>query len=323
MADFLWGGSAPANATQVGLTDQASLPVWYQEYLRGNINKASGIAATPYTQYTAPRVAGFTNDQNNGFAATRNAVNSWQPSMTSATNMTTQGGTYDPTTFQNNFMNPYMSGVFDDITRRSNQNLIEKILPSVMDTFTGGGQFGSARNLDMAGRAIRDQQDTMTGQMATAGQAAWDSGQKAYSDWGTKGIQAGQTLGTLSGQTQAAGLKDAAALDTIGREQQQQTQANLDVAHQDFMDQQNWAKDQSAWLSGIIQGYSPSPSSQGAINTSFQNITGQSPLAALAGGIATGVAAAQPTTPVAKAKGGLVALPAKRRVKNNGFRCFG
>lgn len=321
MADFLWGGSAPANATQVGLTDQASLPVWYQEYLRGNINKASGIAATPYTQYTAPRIASFNADQNAGFQGVRDTVGNWQPNMTAAGNSVQRGSEYDKNYFNDNFMNPYTSGVMDDITRRSNQNLTQNILPGVMNTFTGGGQFGSARNMDMANRAIRDQQDTMTGQLFTAGQSAWDSGQKAYSDWGTKAIQGGSALGNLAGQQQAAGLKDAAALDTIGRTQQQQTQANLDLAHQDFVDARDWDKNQSQFLASTIQGYQNVPSSQGGVNTSFQNISGQSPLAALAGGAATAVAAAQPT--VQRAKGGLVkakcgglmSLPTKKKGK--------
>lgn len=318
MADFLWGGSAPSNATATGLTDQASLPVWYQEYLRGNINKASSIAASPYTQYTAPRVAGFNADQTKSFADTRSAVGAWQPEMNTAASSLTQGGTYNKDYFQDNFMNPYMSAVYDDIARRSNMNLTEKILPNVMNTFTSGGQFGSARNMDFVNRAIRDQQDTMTGQLATAGQNAWDSGQKTYSDWGTKQIQSGTALGTLAGQEQAALLKDAAALDTIGRTQQQQTQANLDTAYSDFLQQRDWDKTQSQFLSGVIQGYQTVPSAQGNLSTSFQNITGQSPLSALAGGATTAVAATQPKAKggLVKAKcGGLMSLPNKKRGK--------
>ena len=187
-----------------------------------------------------------------------------------------------------------------------------------MDTFTGGGQFGSARNMDFANRAIRDQQDTMTGQLAVAGQNAWDSGQKTYADWGNREIQSGTALGNLAGQQQNAGLKDAAALDTIGRTQQQQTQANLDTAYSDFQTQQNYAKDQSNYLASIIQGYQNVPTQQGGISTSYQNITGQSPLSALAGGAAIANTAVQQRAKggLVKAKcGGLMSLPNKKRGK--------
>jgi hypothetical protein len=314
MADFIWGGSTPATASATTLTDQASLPTWYQEYLRGSINKASSLAGTPYTQYSSPRVAGFNADINQGFSTVRNGVGGWQPTMNQAASNLTQGGEYNKDYFQNNFMNPYMSSVYDDIARRSNQNLTEKILPQVNNTFTGGGQFGSSRNQEFTNRAIRDQQDTMTGQLATAGQAAWDSGQKVYADWGNKEIQSGVAMGNLAGQQQAAMLKDASALDTIGREQQQQTQANYDVAYQDFQNQQNWNKDQSAWLASIIRGYQAPPTQQANITSTFQPIQGQSPLASLAGGVLSGVAATQPQTkPTGYRCGGLASMKRKGR----------
>ena len=306
MASFLWGeGSVPAGAAQVNLTDQASLPVWYQEYLRGNINKANAVAGTPYTQYQGPRVAGFNQDQKTGFGMVRAAQGDWQPGVNSATSSIQRGSEYSNPYFQENFMNPYMDDVYSDIARRSNQNLTEKILPGVNQTFTGGGQFGSTRGMDFTNRAIRDQQDTMTGNLASAGQAAWDSGQRAYSDWGTKAIQGGTGLGALAGQQQTMELKDAAALDTIGRTQQQQTQSNLDVAHQDFRDQSNWNKDQSSWLAAQIQGFQPPPSQQGQISSTFQNISGVSPLGQLAGGVLAGVSAAQPQ---GRKCGGLVTM---------------
>jgi len=286
--------------------------------LRGNINKASSIAGTPYQQYTAPRVAGFNADQTKSFADTRANVGIWKPGMNEAASSISQGSEYDKQYFQDNFMNPYTSAVMDDITRRSNQNLTQNILPGVMNTFTSGGQFGSARNMDMVNRAVRDQQDTMTGQLATAGQTAWDSGQKTYSDWGTKNIQGGTAIANVAQQQQAAGLRDAAALDTIGRTQQQQTQSNLDTAYGDFVEQRDWDKNQSQFLAGTIQGYQSVPTSQGGLSTSYQNITGQSPLAALAGGATTATAAVQQKAKggLVKAKcGGLMSLPSKKRGK--------
>jgi hypothetical protein len=303
MADFWGTGSAPAGATGA-VTEQASLPAWYQEYLRGSVNQAIGLSQTPQTTYTAPRVAGFTADTTNAFENTRDAQGNWQPAMSSGVSSAITGSTYNPNTFQNDFLNPNMSAVYDDMARRSNQNLNEKILPAVNNTFTGGGQFGSTRGMDFTNRAIRDQQDTLAGQMATAGQAAWDSSQKNYGDWATRGIQGGQALGNLAGQQQSAALKDASALDTIGRAQQQQTQANLDVAYGDFQNQQNYGKDNAAWLAGIIRGYSPPPTGQSAISGGTQQIVGQSPLAALAGGLGTVAASTQPAQN--RKRGGLI-----------------
>lgn len=305
MADFI--GNA---GSTTAVTEQATLPAWYQEYLRGSINKANAAIPAQYTKYQGPRIAGpdvnptqMTADITQGQDLTRQNVGQWTPGINTASSMTQTGGTYDPNTFASQFMNPYMNDVYADIARRSNQNLTQNILPGVNSTFTGGGQFGSSRNMDFINRAIQNQQDTMTGQMATAGQNAWDSSQKAYSDWGTKGIQAGQALGTLSQTGQAIGYKDAAAMDTIGRSQEQQQQANYDQAYKDFLEQQNWGKDQATWLAGIVRGLPQAPAGQDAVG---QNISGGSPLAALAGGIGQTAVASQPT--VQRRKGGLITL---------------
>jgi len=320
MADFLWGtGSAPAGAN-ASTTDQTGLPAWFQDYLRGSINKASSIASTPYQAYvdaqgtTIPRVAGL--DQNSVTAQNNTIANqgNWQPAMSTAISNTTQGGNYDPNTLQQDFMNPYTSSVLDDLTRRSNNNFQEKVMPQVMGAFTGGGQFGSARNGRLMDQAVRDQQDTLTGQMATAGQSAWDSAQKAYSDWGNKQITSGAQLGNLATQEQNAGLKDASALDTIGRQNQQLSQQNLDIAYSDFQNQQNYSKDQASWLAGIIQGYNPPPSAQTNVQNGVSSVQSQSPLSALAGGIGTAVAGTQTQTPVAgKKRGGLITLKKGRK----------
>jgi hypothetical protein len=68
-------------------------------------------------------------------------------------------------------------------------------------------------------------------------------------------INANQQLGTLAGQGQTLGLKDAAALQAVGSEQQALNQRNLDMAYQDFMNQMYYPQQQLGWLSNIIRGF--------------------------------------------------------------------
>ena len=98
---------------------------------------------------------------------------------------------YNPSNMQN-FMNPYTQNVVNEQARLSNQNLNENILPGLNSTFTGAGQFGSTRNADFTNRAIRDQQNTLTGQQ---GQTLFNSQNQAnnlYKDWTGMGSQASQ-----------------------------------------------------------------------------------------------------------------------------------
>lgn len=97
------------------------------------------------------------------------------------------------------YMNPYTTGVNNEIARLGNQNLMENVLPGVNSTFTGAGQFGSTRNGDFAARAIRDNQTQISGQQAKVlADAQAQALQQAQAAAG-RDLQAGQQVGALSG----------------------------------------------------------------------------------------------------------------------------
>lgn len=319
MADFLWGNSGePASAGNAAVTESGSLPPWYQEYLRGNINQANAAIPSEYTPYKdasgnmAQRIATFNPTQQQGFDLTTGSVGQYQPNIGNAVNQADASSNYNANTFQNNFFNPYANQAMDILAQKSNQNFNEQIMPGVMNTFTGGGQFGSARNGRFMDQAIRDQQQNLTQAQNNVFNQAWTGGQANYADWANRGITGANAAGNLSQLGQAMNLKDAAALETVGNQQQQQTQSNLDLAYQDWQNQQNWGKDQAAWLSNILHG-TPGPSAQpSSVQTSFQPIQSSSPLAALAGGILQGTTATQTQVPQTtvqnKKKGGLIMM---------------
>jgi hypothetical protein len=97
------------------------------------------------------------------------------------------------------YMNPYTSGVNNEIARLGNQNLTENVLPGVNSTFTGAGQFGSTRNGEFVSRALRDNQATITGAqskvLADAQAQALQQAQAAS----TRDLQAGAQTGALGG----------------------------------------------------------------------------------------------------------------------------
>lgn len=290
MSNFIWGSDVPANATQSTLTDQASLPVWYQEYLRGLVNKSAAIADVPYQQYQGPRIAAFTPQQQQAFNQVQNMQGQYQAPVNQAINQTQTGGQYDLNTFKNNFFNPYATGAMDVLAQKSNQNFNEQIMPQVMGAFTGGGQFGSSRNARMMDQAVRDQQSNLLNAQNQVYNQAWTGGQANYSDWANKNLSSAMNLGNLASQQQAMGLKDTTALEAIGRQQQQQTQANYDLAYQDSQAALNAPKDNAAWLSAIVRGTAPPVTAQSQ-NTNYQNYIQSSPLASAVGGLGMGATA--------------------------------
>jgi hypothetical protein len=67
---------------------------------------------------------------------------------------------------------------------------------------------------------------------------------------------------------QGLGLQASQALQSQGATQQAQTQKELDTAYQDFINQRDWEKQQTAYLSNILRGVPVQP--QQVINQ-YQN----------------------------------------------------
>lgn len=126
-------------------------------------------------------------------------VNAGAGALGQASSFIGGSATYDPNVMQQH-LNPYMSGVNDEIARLGNQNLMENVLPGVNSTFTGAGQFGSTRNADFTNRAIRDNQQVISGAQAGAMNQAYGQAADSYQKWASLGQNAGQALGQI-GQT--------------------------------------------------------------------------------------------------------------------------
>jgi hypothetical protein len=98
------------------------------------------------------------------------------------------------------YMSPYTQSVVNEIGRLGNRNLMENILPNVQSQFIGSGQFGSSRNADILGRAVRDTQDDITGKQQQAlesgyGTAAGIFGQDASRQQQQQQMQSQAALG--------------------------------------------------------------------------------------------------------------------------------
>ena len=218
----------------------------------------------------------------------------------------------------NSYMSPYTENVTNRIAELGNRNLTEKMLPALQDQFIAAGQPGSTRGSEFASRAVRDTANEIAGQQAealergyaTAGQQFQaDQARQAglastagglagaeqtnlanlgalagqtTSDTANRQVTAGNALTNLGAQQQVAGIKDAAALQSIGQEQQAQQQRNLDTAYSDFAEQRAYPAQQIGLLNQAIRGVNM-PTSSTTQGSAPATAMGPSPLAALAG----------------------------------------
>lgn len=279
--DFLFEGKPPPtiNTTTVSAT---SMPPWYQDYQRAILSKANAIGSEDYQTYQGPRVADFSDNQQQAFSDIKNNQGNWSPLMGAAVNAAAPAASgFDPAQMQQ-FMNPYQGAVVDEIGRLGDERWNNTIMPGVMDTFTGSGQFGSQRNQKFVGDAAAQNQREVLGQQSQALNTGYNSAASAYQNWANLGLQGSSALGQLAKQGQSMQLTDAAALEGVGSEQQGMEQKNLDMAYQDFQNERDYPKTQLDWINNILKG-SNVPTSTQTTGQSVPPYMQASPLSNIAG----------------------------------------
>ncbi len=290
LSEFLFEGKAPDPVTLTG-TASVQLPEWYTQYTTDMLGKAQAASNLPYAQFLGPRIAAFTPTEKTGFEATKSAATAAQPFLGTAGETLGRAGQVSgmaaafpflgaaaqtfPGAVQQ-YMNPYTQNVVNQIAEQGVRQLQEKYLPAVGQEFIQAGQFGvgpgSTRMGEFGARALRDVQEAVLGEQAKALQAGYgqaadifgaDVGRMAQlaGTAGTLGTQEALGLrdlasryGELGSEAQRLGLTGAQAVTGVGAAERAMQQANLDLAYQDFLKQEQYPKEQIKFLSDILGG---------------------------------------------------------------------
>lgn len=301
------------------LSQSGTLP-WYNSLVQNLLTRGQQASQKPWQVYQGQRVAGFSPDQTAAFANLRGQVGDWAPNINRAGQATgqalgalqgLQSGPYtkgalsaygqavgqskfDPRQ-QQQFFNPYVSNVVNEISRLGQENLTQNI-GNLGSAFSEAGQFGSARNMSAAAEAIARSQREISGAQGNALMQAQTEAGRQYGDWANRGISANQALGQgqmdvgqylaglagqqaglgqqfagLAGQQQQLGLADVNAQLAAGQQQQALNQAQLGAGMQKFQEQQ-----QAPWqpLTNYAQLVSGVPTPQQSTSTSTSTTSG-------------------------------------------------
>lgn len=148
------------------------------------------------------------------------------------------------------------------------RNFENTTLKQLSDAFTGTGQFGSGRHQILGADAAAQAETQIQEAMATIGMQGRQNAMQDYLKWGQQGLQGASQMGTFAANqakmgtdlmnfglgTQQAAMADAAALGNIGTQQQQMNQQNLNLAYQDFQEQQAYPWQQLDKWSQLTRG---------------------------------------------------------------------
>lgn len=125
------------------------------------------------------------------------------------------------------YMSPYNSAVTDRIAQLGARNLSENLLPAVSDDFVRAGQYGSTKQRDLVGRAVRDTQESVLGQQTQALESGYQTAGQLYGQDASRYAGLAGTAGGLGTQQQQLlqsagtglgnlGLSQAGLINTIG-----------------------------------------------------------------------------------------------------------
>ena len=213
------GGQSAAPTTQ---TTTAELPEWARPYAKNILAKGAALTdinQNPYQQYGANRIAGFSPMQ----------MQSYQ----NAANMDA-----GPQGFQEQvgqYMSPYMQNVVD-VQKRGAIRDYQVGNTMQQAQATQAGAFGGGREAIQRAERERGLMGTLGNIQAQGSQAAYDQAANQF----RQGIQQNMGINQLQNQ--------------YGGQMQQQAQRPLDMAYQDFLNQQNYPYKQLGFMSDLVRG---------------------------------------------------------------------
>lgn len=232
------GGGQPEKTTQT-----VELPEWARPYAKETLAKGAALTdinKNPYQQYGGERIAGFQPLQQQAFK-------------------TVGGMDAGPAGFQagiGQYMSPYMQNVVDIEKREAGRQ------SGIMGTqqqaqATQAGAFGGGRDAIMRAERERNLSQQMGDIQARGSQAAYDQAANQF----RQGITQQSGLAQMQGQ--------------MGAQQQQQAQRPLDMAYQDFLNQQNYPYKQLGFMSDMIRGLPLGQQSTSQVYSAPPSLMGQ------------------------------------------------
>ena len=273
MFDFLFGGGSP----EMKPTGSEQIPAYLQAAGANLVGAAQDVAQESYIPYTDPRLAAMTPEQlaaqQQGIGMAGVSTGQMAPAM--AAMQTATGG---PTQAQiSGYMSPYMTGVADIAAQKMrDESAIQQQKIAASAAQAGG--------LDSTRYAIQEaerQKNLTTGigdLYAKAQAEAYTQGSDLAQFAQTQGLQGAIGQGTLAAQQQQLGMADVQQQLGIGALTQGANQQALDLAYQQFQQEQQHPQSQLSWLSGIMAAdpNQASTTTQTAVSqpSFFQNMLG-------------------------------------------------
>jgi hypothetical protein len=202
-------------------------------------------------------------------------------------------------------MNPYNQDVTNSIANAANTNFNNYTMPALQSSIIGSGNItgSSTEGANLMENAEQQNEQNINNAQSQALQTGYNSSLAAAQQGNANNLTAANTAGSLnSAQTQNAinagtamqnigtqgtgnQLAGINAENTLGQQNQAYNQSNLNLAYQDFLQQQQYPMTMAADMQGALSGIQvPTSTVNYGYGTSLPSTTTSSPIANIASG---------------------------------------
>lgn len=246
----IFGGGGDSGGTQT-VNNVTKLPAYIEQGGENLFNQAKGVAGQPYQPYTLPRIADFSANQKQAIYNASENAGSYEGALGDASNLVKSSAA--PTTDMDlsAYMNPYAENVLGTAQRKLEEGY-QKDLNDLDAKAVAAGALGSDREGIVQGELARDKNQAV-GDLYLQGMSnAYDNALTAYNADRDAAYRAGGGLSSI--ETTRSNLRgdDMGNLLTTGELARSLPQSSLDLAYQDFQQQQQDPYEELNWLSGIL-----------------------------------------------------------------------
>ena len=248
MLDFLFG-SKQAQQTS---TSQVQLPDYMQKAASSLVATAGDVAKENFIPYTGPRLAGFSNLEQQAIAQAQQGRGLGGLRGAQAFTAATASGMPAATDIST-YMNPYMTNVADvaarELTRRSDMQQVANQAQAAQ-----AGAFGGSRADIVEAERQRNLQQGL-GDIYTQAQArAFDTALKAAQTDRKQQLASGLGMAQTASAAEALEAADISRQLGIGQLQRGMDQSVLDLGYQQFVQERDYPKQQLGFYSDILRG---------------------------------------------------------------------
>jgi len=239
----LFGAQPAQPAVQAQPLTVTEIPEQLQPYYSDILSKAQALydkrVEEGFTPYEGPTIAPFTPEQEQAFTGIAGLQGQVAPKFAQAEQLTQDAAARITGEEIQEAMSPYQQAVVDIEKRESQKAFEQNVLPKIRAAQIAQGSFGGTRGTLLEAQSLAEQQQQLADIQARGSAAAFADARAGLEAERTRRGQAGTQLANIAPQALKTGLAELGAQQTVGEQRQAQSQAALDEAYRQFLEEKD------------------------------------------------------------------------------------